>query len=61
MRTQKSSNPVVKLLIKIKEFNDENSLILGENNLFTSPETENKNHKVRNKVGCFISNLLNNM
>jgi hypothetical protein len=27
MRTQKSSNPVVKLLIKIKEFNDENSLI----------------------------------
>jgi hypothetical protein len=45
MRTQKSSNPVVKLLIKIKEFNDENSLILGENNLFTSPETENKNHK----------------
>ena len=45
MRTQKSSNPVVKLLIKIKEFNDENSLILGEDNLFTSSETGNKNHK----------------
>jgi hypothetical protein len=45
MRTQKSSNPVVKLLIKIKEFNDENSLILGENNLFTSSETGNKNHE----------------
>lgn len=45
MRTQKSSNPVVKLLIKIKEFNDENSLILGEDNLFTSSETENKNHQ----------------
>ena len=45
MRTQKSSNPIVKLLIQIKEFNDENSLILGENNLFTSSNTSNKNHK----------------
>jgi len=45
MRTQKSSNPVVKLLIQIKEFNDENSLLLGENNLFTSSESGNKNNK----------------
>lgn len=45
MRTQKSSNPVVRLLIQIKEFNDENSLILGESNLFTSSETNNKNNK----------------
>ncbi len=45
MRTQKSSNPVVKLLIKIKEFNDENSLLLGKNNLFTSSESGSKNDK----------------
>lgn len=45
MRTQKSSNPVVKLLIQIKEFNDDNSFLLGENNLFTSSETGNKNNK----------------
>jgi hypothetical protein len=45
MRTQKSSNPVVKLLIQIKEFNDKNSLLLGENNLFTSSESGNKNNK----------------
>ena len=33
MRTQKSSNSIVKLLIQIKEFNDENSLVLGKTNL----------------------------
>jgi hypothetical protein len=45
MRTQKSSNPVVKLLIQIKEFNDENSLLLGESNLFTGSDTNAKNQK----------------
>lgn len=45
MRTQESSNPVVRLLIKIKEFNDENSLILGGNDLFTSSNTKNKNNE----------------
>ncbi len=45
IRTQESSNPVVKLLIKIKEFNEENSLILGESSLFTSPDTKNKNNE----------------
>ncbi len=45
MRMQKSSNPIVKLLVQIKEFNDENSLILGENSLFTSPDSNNKNNK----------------
>lgn len=45
MRTKESSNPIVKLLIKIKEFNDENSLILGESNLFTSSDTNSKNQK----------------
>lgn len=45
MRTQESSNPIVKLLIKIQEFNDENSLVLGTSNLFTSSESESKNQK----------------
>lgn len=45
MRTQKSSNSIVKLLIQIKEFNDENSLLLGESNLFTSSDTNSKNLK----------------
>ena len=45
MRTQKSSNSIVKLLIQIKEFNDENSLVLGEKNLFTSTDSNSKNQK----------------
>lgn len=45
MRTQKSSNSIVKLLIQIKEFNDENSLVLGETNLFTSSDSNSKNQK----------------
>jgi len=45
IRTQKSSNSIVKLLIQIKEFNDENSLLLGESNLFTGSDTNSKNQK----------------
>ena len=45
MRTLESSNPIVKLLIQIKEFNDENSLALGKTNLFTSSESNTKNQK----------------
>ena len=45
MRTQKSSNSIVKLLIQIKEFNDENSLVLGKKNLFTSTDSNSKNQK----------------
>lgn len=45
MRTKESSNPIVKLLVQIKEFNDENSLELGETNLFTSKDTNSKNQK----------------
>lgn len=45
MRTLESSNPVVKLLIKIQEFNDENSMDLGGTNLFTTPDSTNKNSK----------------
>ena len=45
IRTLASSNPVVRLLIKIQEFNDENSLLLGETNLFTSTDSNSKNQK----------------
>ena len=45
MRTKESSNPIVKLLVQIKEFNDENSLELGETNLFTTKNTNSKNQK----------------
>jgi len=45
MRTQNSSNPVVKLLVQIKEFNDENGLNIGEKNLFTSSDSSNKNNR----------------
>ena len=45
MRTKESSNPIVRLLVKIKEFNDENSMILGESNLFTTSDTNSKNQK----------------
>ncbi|WP_407264492.1 ATP-binding protein [Tenacibaculum maritimum] len=45
MRTKESSNPIVKILIRIKEFNDNNSFDLGETNLFTSSDTNSKNQK----------------
>ena len=45
IRTLASSNPVVRLLIKIQEFNDENSLLLGGMSLFTSDDSDSKNQK----------------
>jgi hypothetical protein len=45
IRTKESSNPIVKLLVRIKEFNDENNLELGETNLFTSTDRTSKNQK----------------
>ena len=57
MRTQKSSNPIVKLLIQIKEFNDEHSLILGETNLFTSPDSNSKNQRAVELLKQLIKEL----
>lgn len=57
MRTQKSSNPIVRLLLQIKEFNDEHSLILGETNLFTSPESNSKNQSAVNLLKQLIKEL----
>lgn len=45
IRTRESSNSIVKILIKIKEFNDENNFELGEANLFTSEDINFKNQK----------------
>lgn len=45
MRMLKSTNPVVKLLIQIKEFNDENGSVLGEANLFTANDSTVKNQR----------------
>lgn len=57
MRIQKSSNPIVKLLIQIKDFNDENSLMIGEHNLFTTPDHSNKNHKAVNLLKQLVKEL----
>ena len=57
IRTLESSNPIVKLLIKIKEFNDENSLVLGESNLFTSSESNTKNQKAVDLLKQLVKEL----
>jgi hypothetical protein len=57
MRTQKSSNPIVKLLMQIKEFNDENTLILGASNLFTSSDTSSKNQKAVDLLKQLVKEL----
>ncbi|MDW5288777.1 ATP-binding protein [Formosa sp. PL04] len=57
MRTEKSSNPIVKLLIEIKDFNDENSLILGETNLFTCSNSNSKNQKAVDLLKQLVNEL----
>lgn len=57
MKTLESSNPIVKLLIQIKEFNDENSLALGETNLFTSSESNSKNQKAIDLLKQLVKEL----
>lgn len=58
MKILESSNPIVKLLIKIKEFNDDNSMALGETNLFTSSNSGNKNQKAVDLLKQLIKELL---
>ena len=58
MKTLESSNPIVKLLIKIKEFNDENSIALGEANLFTSSESNSKNQKAVELLKQLVKELV---
>ena len=45
MRTQSSSNKIVKLLLEIKSFNDENTFGIGTANLFSSTDRDTKNEK----------------
>ncbi|MGY0426914.1 MAG: ATP-binding protein, partial [Polaribacter sp.] len=58
MKTLESSNPIVKLLIQIKEFNDENSFVLGETNLFTSSERNSKNQKAVDLLTQLVKELI---
>ena len=58
MKTLESSNPIVKLLIQIKEFNDENSIALGETNLFTSSESNSKNQKAVELLKQLVKELM---
>lgn len=43
MRTVESSNKIMKILLEIKKFNDENGIQLGETNLFSSDDQNNNN------------------
>ncbi len=45
MRTQNSSNKIMKLLLEIKAFNDENSFKMGKANLFSSNDRNSTNQK----------------
>ena len=58
MKTLESSNPIVKLLIQIKDFNDENSIALGESNLFTSSESNSKNQKAVELLKQLVKELI---
>jgi len=58
MKTLESSNPIVKLLIQIKEFNDENSFALGETNLFTSSESNSKNQRAVDLLKQLVKELM---
>lgn len=43
MRTVESSNKIMKILLEIKTFNDENGMQLGETNLFSSDDQNSSN------------------
>ncbi len=58
IKTLESSNPIVKLLIQIKDFNDENSIALGESNLFTSSESNSKNQKAVELLKQLVKELI---
>lgn len=58
MKTLESSNSIVKLLIQIKEFNDENSLALGETNLFTSSDSNSQNQRAVELLKQLVKELM---
>lgn len=58
MRTQSSSNKIVKLLLKIKDFNDENSHTLGSANLFTTSNRDVQNKKAVELLKQLVNELV---
>lgn len=57
MRTQKSSNPIVRLLSRIRDFNEESNLILGEINLFNISGNATENQKAVNLLKQLVKEL----
>jgi hypothetical protein len=57
MRMQESSNPVVRLLVKIKDFSEENMLELGEHNLFSSSDQGEKNRQAVDLLRQLVKEL----
>lgn len=57
MRTQESSNPVVRLLLEIKGFNDENQLTIGGLNLFSNEGSDSQNKKAIHLLQHLIKEL----
>lgn len=57
MRTRESSNPVVRLLLEIKKFNDENQLTLGGLNLFSRDDNTEQNKKAIELLKQLIKEL----
>jgi hypothetical protein len=45
MRTQKSSNKIVRLLLEIKQFNKEHGISIGQNNMYSAVDNSSKNKK----------------
>jgi len=57
LKIDESKNEVVRLLILIKKFNDENSLELGEANLFSSENQEKKNKEAIDLLKQFVKKI----
>ena len=57
MRTQKSSNPIVRLLSRISDFNEESNLTLGAMNLFNISGNTAENQKAVNLLKQLIKEL----
>lgn len=57
MRIRESSNPVVRLLLEIKSFNDENQLSLGGLNLFSNENSDGQNKRAVELLKHLIKEL----
>lgn len=57
LKVDESKNEVVQLLIKIKKYNDENSLELGEASIFSSESQEKKNKDAIDLLKQFVKKI----